>query len=145
MFDGITQMFENFQGRLGKIKKKDYEVRFEGFFSENKDCIQEMFDYMDSADDKQAAAAEIAVIYADKVNEAYAKRGKIPSNTRTDLTLFMIYYVFPSILKFEREDASLLADAIRDEWRIRTNNPNMDYTTYEEIYSEFKEKLFGFF
>ena len=57
----------------------------------------------------------------------------------------MIYFVFPSIIELEDANSKVLCDAIRDEWRKRTDNPVFDYTTYEDLHGSFQEKLFGIF
>jgi len=145
MFDGTQLMFDKFAKRLGKVKKKDYEVNFDSFMSENKDCLLEMLQYVGARDDKDEAAKEVAVIVFDNLTQQHGKRGKLRMNTCIDLSIYMIYYLFPAILKLEDDNSTLLADAIRDEWRIRTKNENFSYTTYDEVHTGFKEKLFGFF
>ena len=88
----------------------------------------------------------MAKALADAVEARFAKRGKISGRTQMDINLFMIYFVFPAILLTQSEYAGLLADAIRDEWRGRfKNSEQLSYTTYEEIYGTFQEKIFGMF
>ena len=66
--------------------------------------------------------------------------------SQMDINLFMIYFVFPAILLTQSEYAGLLADAVRDEWRGRfRESAQLNYTTYEEIYSTFQEKFLGLF
>ena len=95
---------------------------------------------------EREAAAQVAKALADAVEARFAKRGKISGRSQMDINLFMIYYVFPAILLTQSECATLLADAIRDEWRGRfRNSEQLGYATYEEISGTFKEKFLGIF
>ena len=104
-----------------------------------------MTQYIKGREDASVAADEVANIFAENVFAEYANGGKLPGSVKTDLSLFMIYFVFPSILKTGDSNSKLLCDAIRDEWRRRTDNPTFDYTTYEDLHGSFQEKLFGLF
>ncbi len=145
MFDNTGQMFNGYRTKLKKIKKKTYEERFELFFYENRSCFEDMTQYVKGREDKEVAAGEVANIFAENVFAEYGKGGKLSGSDRTDLSLFMIYFVFPSILNLEDVNSALLCDMIRDEWRRRTDNPAFDYTTYEDLHGSFQEKLFGIF
>ena len=145
MFDNSAAMFEGYRTKLKKIKKKTYEERFEIFFTQNRSCFEDMTQYVKGREDKEVAADEVANIFAENVFAEYSDSGKLSGSDRTDLSLFMIYYVFPSILKLEDANSRLLCDRIRDEWRRRTDNPAFDYTTYEDLHGSFQEKIFGIF
>lgn len=145
MFDGTTKMFEGFRAKIIISRKKEYENRFNDFLESNRECLEEMFDYVKGREDKEVAAKEVANNIAENLVSEYGKKGKIPKLIRPDLTLYFIYFVFPAILKLNKADSVLLADAIRDEWRERTDNPDLSYATYDDLYPGFKEKIFGFF
>ena len=145
MLDGTIQMFANYKLKLKKIKTKTYEERFAGFVEENKSCIDAMLVYVRGRVDKENAAKEVANIVAENVCAEYGWRGRIIGGAKADLSLYMIYFLFPALLKTEDENAVLLCESIRDEWRIRTKNPLFDFTTYEELHDTFQEKLFGVF
>ena len=145
MFDQSASMFEGYRTKLKKIKKKTYEERFRIFLDENTPCFADMLQYIKGRDDKDVAAAEVANIFAENVFCEYGRGGKLSGSVKTDLSLFMIYFVFPSILKLSDSASEVLCDAIRDEWRKRTDNPTFNYTTYEDLHGSFQEKLFGLF
>ncbi len=145
MFDQTAKMFTGYRTKLKKIKKRTYEERFDLFFSENRACFADMTQYVKGREDREVAAAEVANIFAENVFAEYGRGGKLSASDRTDLSLFMIYYIFPSILMLEDANSQLLCDSIRDEWRRRTDNPAFDYTTYEDLHGSFQEKLFGIF
>ncbi len=145
MFDQSAAMFEGYRSKLKKIKKKTYEERFDAFLSENRGIFEDMTQYVKGRDDAATAAGEVANIFTENVFAEYAKSGKLSGSVRTDLSLFMIYFVFPSLLKLDDPNSRILCDAIRDEWRRRTDNPSYDYTTYEDLHGSFQEKLFGLF
>lgn len=145
MFDQTAAMFDGYKAKLKKIKKKTYEERFAAFFDENKACFGDMTQYVKGREDTEVAAKEVANIFAENVFAEYAAGGKLSGSDKTDLSLFMIYFVFPSILKLSDTNSKVLCDMIRDEWRKRTDNPAFDYTTYEDLHGSFQEKLFGLF
>ncbi len=145
MFDQSASMFEGYRSKLRKIKKKTYEERFDIFFAENRQCFEDMLQYIMGREDATVAAGEVANIFAENVFAEYGRGGKLAADVRTDLSLYMIYFVFPSVLKLSDTNSRLLCDAIRDEWRRRTDNPAFDYTTYEDLHGSFQEKLFGLF
>ncbi len=145
MFDQVPQMFQGYKTRLRKIKKKTYEVRFAEFLDENRACLEDMTQYIKGRDDAAVAAAEVANIFAEHVFAEFSNNGKIQAGTKVDLSIYMIYFLFPSILELGDPNSQLLCDAIRDEWRRRTDNPSYDYTTYEDLHGSFQEKLFGLF
>ncbi|MBO4267614.1 MAG: hypothetical protein J5910_10560 [Lachnospiraceae bacterium] len=145
MFDQTSSMFDGYRSRLKKIKKKTYEERFAAFLTEYRACFDDMAQYIKGREDAETAAAEVANIFAENVFSEYGSNGKLSASDKTDLSLYMIYYIFPSILKTDDANAHLLCDAIRDEWRKRTDNPAFDYTTYEDLHGSFQEKLFGLF
>ena len=145
MFDQSAAMFEGYRTKLKKIKKKTYEERFDRFFNENRPVLDDMTQYIKGREDSAVAAGEVANIFAENVFAEYASGGKLAGSVKTDLSLFMIYFVFPSILKTGDSNSRILCDAIRDEWRKRTDNPTFDYTTYEDLHGSFQEKLFGLF
>ena len=145
MFDHSAAMFDGYRNKLRKIKKKTYEERFAVFYDENKEIFSDMTQYIKGRDDKETAAAEVANIFAENVFAEYARGGRLSGSDKADLSIYMIYFVFPSILKLSDPNSTVLCDAIRDEWRRRTDNPAYDYTTYEDLHGSFQEKLFGIF
>ena len=141
-------MFDNMEAMMDRIKKKVYAERMERFREKNLEILAQMTDFVEQAEEQERdkAAAQVAKALADAVEAGFAKRGKISGRTQMDINLFMIYFVFPAILLTQSEYAGLLADAIRDEWRGRfKNSEQLSYTTYEEIYGTFQEKIFGMF
>lgn len=145
MLDGTIQMFANYKLKLRRLKKKEYEERFAEFVTSNKSNIDAMLVYVRGREDKDAAAKEVANIVAEDVFAEYGRRGKLHGGAKADLSLYMIYFLFPALIKTEDENAKLLCDSIRDEWRVRMKNPLFDYTTYEELHDTFQEKIFGVF
>ena len=145
MFDNTVSMFDGYRSKLKKIKKKTYEERFDIFFAENRACFEDMTQYIKGREDTETAAGEVANIFAENVISEFGRSGKLSGSDRSDLSLYMIYFIFPAILKIDDANSKLLCDAIRDEWRRRTDNPSYDYTTYEDLHGSFQEKLFGLF
>lgn len=146
MLEREEAIFDDMERMLDRIKKKVYKERMESFRKKNAQLLSEMVHFVEQAEKRHEAAAEVAKTLADAVETRFAKRRKISGRTQMDINLFMIYYVFPAILLTESECAVPLADAIRDEWRVRfRDSGQLSYTTYEEISNTFQEKILGMF
>lgn len=144
MLDNAAVMFENMGMILNGLKKKTYEEYMNVFRENYKSYYDEIITYVEGSEDKAAAAKELAQAFCPQVIEAYAKRrGKVPKRVQMNLSFVMIYYFFPALLMTGSEDATIIADAFRDEWN-KANNCNIGYTTYENIYNGFKNRIFGF-
>lgn len=147
MLKDIQTIFDNHKEMMDHLKKKSYEKNMEIFVEKYGHYLTEMTDYVDAAEDKDAAAKELAVCLVDAVDTKYSKgiRKKIPSFLQADLNMYMIYFVFPAILKTEHEESKRIADAICNEWRQRFKEGQIGYTDYDSIYNSFREKIFGIF
>lgn len=147
MLNGLETMFDNMNGMMKKLKKKSYEENMKLFLNKNQHFFQEMTDYLDQANDHEKAAGEVAELFADTVETTFGRgaKQKIPSRTQADINFFLIYYVFPAILKTEHKDCRLIADSICKEWDRRFANSKIGYTDYDSLYQSFREKIFGIF
>lgn len=146
MLEQAGAMFDDMEAMMHRVKKKVYKERMEFFREKNADILKEMTDFVESAEDRKAAASQIATVIADAVAERFGKKGKISGRSQMDINLYMIYYVFPAILLTQSECAEILAEAVRDEWRGRfKDSAQINYTTYEDICGNFQEKIFGIF
>lgn len=146
MLEQAGSMFDDMEAMMHRIKKKVYKERMEVFREKNSDALAEMTGYVENAKDRKEAAAQVAAAFADAVAARFGRKGKISSRSQMDINLYMIYYVFPSILLTESECAEILADALRDEWRGRfRDSAQINYTTFEDLCGTFQEKIFGIF
>ena len=72
------------------------------------------------------------------------KRGVLDSRTRSEVSLFMVYYVFPAILK-QGETGTVIADGVLAACRKGLKNRGLRYVDYDTVYNGFNDKLFGLF
>lgn len=146
MLEQAGTMFDDMEAMIRHIKKKVYMERMEVFRAKNADTLREITAFVENAQEKQEAAAQVASILGDVVENRFAKRGKINGRNQMNINLYMIYFIFPSILMTKSECAEMIADAVRDEWRGRfKDSAQIDYTTYEDLCGSFQEKIFGMF
>lgn len=147
MLENVETMFSNMEYMLKKLKKESYEENTQQFLGRYGHYFQEMMEYMDAAQDKEKAAGEIAAVLGECVETMFGKgsKKKIASRTQSDINFFMIYYVFPSVLRTEHQDCKLVADSICAEWKKRFKNSEIGYTDYDTLYNAFREKIFGIF
>ena len=115
----------------------------ENFREKNECFFQKMAQYVEEEENKEEAAKEAAEILASAVEKRFSAKGRIKPYKQADVNLFMIYYVFPTILLMESEYSDLIAGSIRDLWKSRFRDSNIEYTTYDELYNSFQEKILG--
>lgn len=145
MLNHVETIYDNMTGMMKKLKKASYCKNMEAFQEKNGHFFQEMIQYTEKSEDKETAAREIAERFTDAVWDSFSKNGKIRSITQADLNLFTIYYVFPAILLTGSDDATMIADHIRDAWTAKFKDSNIQYMDYDKIYESFQEKIFGSF
>ena len=145
MLDHAETMFEGMSEMMKRLKKASYEKNMNAFRERNEGILREMTDYVDAAEDKDAAAKQLAQAFTGRVREAFQVKGKIRSRRQADLNFFMIFYVFPAILLTNHPEAKRIADAVRDSWRSTFQDSNIDYRDYDTIYNSFNEKILGIF
>lgn len=145
MLRNLETMFENMDDMIRNLKKKSYENHMMQFLEKNGHFFREMTDYVEASENKQDAAAEIAQRVGESVERRFSQgiRRKVPSYVQADVRFFMIYYVFPALLKTEHEQCRLIADSICKEWKNRFKRSTIGYTDYDSLYESFREKAFG--
>lgn len=141
----MEKIFDDYKRRLRHLKKKSYRENMEGYKAENEAFYQDLLKSVNEASDKEEKASQIAEDMFKAAVNVFGKNGKMKSTSKSDCCFFMIYYVFPFIQLQNNEDSKLLCDAILDKWHVGFNNEAMSYTTYEELYNSFNEKIFGIF
>lgn len=145
MLNQVETIFDDMLVMMKKLKKDTYEKNMKTFRETYGHFFDEMIQYADASEDKEAAARETAVVFTEAVNRKFAVKGKIRPRTQADLNFFMIYYVFPAILLTAGENSDLIAKSIRDEWKTKFKDSNINYTDYDTIYGGFRNKIFGIF
>lgn len=146
MLEGIETIFENKEKMMTHLKKKNYEANTKVFLQNNGHFFEEMKNYIEQAEEKDTAAIKIAETFVNAVERNFSnKKGKVPASVQVDLNFFMIYYVFPTILKIESEYAKSIADKICELWGTRFKDSKIQYTDYDTLYGSFRNKIFGIF
>ncbi len=144
MLQGIEQIFENNTEMITSLKRTTYQEKFKKFQTEYGYYFEEMRDYMEETDNHEAAAEAIGIRLMHAAEKKCGnRRGKLDGRTRSELSLFMVYYVFPSILK-QGEDAEILAEGVLKVSRKVLRNKDLQYADYDTIYYGFSDKILGF-
>lgn len=142
----MAKMYDNMLKMLKKLKKPTYEKNSQEFRERYGHFFQQMTTYVGQAEDKKKAGYEIGRQLAREVREAFASpRGRMNSGTQANLNLYTIFYVFPTLLMTESEDAIMIADCICQEWAKEFKGNNIRYTDYDTLYQSFRNKIFGIF
>ena len=114
------------------------------FSEKNNEFFFQMMDQL-KVEKKEVVAKHLSNSFVNAVKQIYEKRGKIRGSLQMDLNFFMIYYVFPSILMTQSDDAKLMADTLCETWGNSFKDSKIGYTDYDTLYESFKEKIFGIF
>lgn len=144
MLDKITLIFDDYEVKMKRLKKAAYKQNMEAFCEEQRDIISEMLTLVGQAEDKDAKAIEIGQDFSKKIFDIFAKRGRVSGTKKSDLSLFMIYYVFPTILLTRNPNAELLCDKMRDTWNEQFK-VNINYADFDTLCAGFRDKMFGLF
>lgn len=145
MLQGIETIFDEKEEMLKHLKKKSFEKNTREFLAKHGHFFEEMASYTAQSEEKEKAAEELGQCIVDAVKKKFEnKRGKIDGRTQIDLNFFMIYYVFPNILR-SGEDGTVIADGIRNVWSKSFKDGEIQYTDYDTLYNSFREKIFGIF
>ena len=145
MLNQVESIFDDMIAMLKKIKKKTYEPRMKDFRERYGHYFTEMTEYLDSMEDKEQAAQDVADAFVAAVKSHAEVKGKIGGRKQVDMNFFMIYYVFPAILLTEPENADDIDKAICKKWGKTFKDSNIGYTTYEKLNESFRNKIFGIF
>lgn len=145
MLQGIEIIFAERVTMLTSLKKKGYEIFFREFEREHEHYFVEMREYAEQAASGEAAAEEIGeCIMQAMVKTCSNKRGKLDARTKSELSLFLVYYVFPMILK-QGEMGKVIADGVLASCRRGLKNRSLQYVNYDTVYNGFHEKILGLF
>ena len=145
MLEHVEVLFEDKSAMMRKLKKTNYEENMTKFRETYKGYLEEMLGAVSTAEDADEAAKVVGTVFADRVFDAFAVKGKVKGAEHADLNLFMIYYVFPAILLTEDPNATTLCDGLKTAWNGRFKNTNISYTDYETLSNSFRNKIFGIF
>lgn len=145
MLEQIGTIFDDEHALLKNLKKKVYEENFKIFQAKHGHFIDEMISFVNDSEDRNSAIDEVSKIFCEHALNDTIINGKKKNRYQIDFNFYMIYYVFPSILKTNDVNAIRICDCLRDTWNATFVNTNINYTDYETLHSSFKEKIFGIF
>ena len=144
MLQQVESIFENMAPMLKGLKKKSYETNMKAFREKNNEFFFGLMDQLKMGN-KEVIAKHLSNSFVMAVKQIFEKNGKIKGKLQMDLNFFMIYYVFPSILMTQSDDAKLMADTLCETWGNSFKDGKIGYTDYDTLYESFKEKIFGLF
>ncbi|MBR1847933.1 MAG: hypothetical protein IJ791_01665 [Lachnospiraceae bacterium] len=145
MLEHVEVLFEDKAAMMRKLKRASYEENMKKFRETYKAYLEEMLEAVSTAESAEDAAKTVGAVFADRIFDAFAVKGKVKGAEHADLNLFMIYYVFPAILLTEDPNAHMLCDGLKTAWNGRFQNTNIGYTDYETLSNSFRNKIFGIF
>lgn len=143
MLQGLEMIFSDRAKMMTSLKKSTYEAFSKEFEQKYGHFFSEMKEYVEQAEDRRAAADEIGGCVVQAVMKCGVnKRGRLDAKARSEFSLFMVYYVFPAILK-QGEAGTVIADGVLAACRAVLKNRSLQYVDYDTIYRGFRDKIFG--
>ena len=126
----ISKIFEDV-APLSKISsKKEYEQKMNMFLSDRYELLGDLV----TASDVAASSKD----FCQGVTDEFKKFGKVRMGDLMNLNYFLIYYIFPAILK----KGTSICDTLRDTWNSHFNS-KINYTDYDTLMEGFQTKIFG--
>lgn len=145
MLEGVGEIFSDYKEMLKKLKKKQYEERTARFKNDFGHYFDEMNAYIESSDNKEVAMQELCDAFCADVDKKYRKWGRISGRVKLDLSFHLLYFVFPTIIAYEKDYSLAFADKLREVWNEKFGEKIVSCADYNSLYSSFNEKMFGMF
>ncbi len=128
----IEKIFEDVDYLSRVHSKKEYESYSRAFMSDRYYLLEDLI----SEDDVQTQSQ----LFCEDVYSSFKKFGKVRGRDQMNLNYFMIYYLFPNLLK--EENGKEICDTLKDEWNQKFKC-NISYTDYDSLMEGFQTKIFG--
>lgn len=132
----VKEIFADYDYLLKNFKKKQY--------IKNMQLFRDKWDSILSDTVMQNDHQTVCEEFVKQVISIYSRFGKLGKLKKIDLGLFMVYFIFPSILLTQKEGAVDMADCLLNTWNSMMET-NIEYMQYEEIVNNFNDKMFGIF
>lgn len=136
MDKNVKQMFSDCNYFLKKFNDEDYKYNMKLFREKwNKTFVETIVLRNYEAD---------SLSFVSQVKTLYTRFGKVNKSRKQDLSLFMIYFVFPAILLTDEAEAKELCDVLLMTWN-KEMGTDISYTNYDDILANFNDRMFGMF
>ena len=135
----MIKLFDDYEILLTGFNRAKYIKNMQVFKEKYKDALTEL--YRQSKEEYRS--------FCEAVYKRYSFMGKVGKMKKKDLNLFMIYYIFPSMLLIgednaEKEMAHTGCDSLLETWNS-VFDTDISYLEYPVIIEGFNDKLFGVF
>ncbi len=140
----ILSIFEDMEMFIKNLNKTRYDTNFQTFYEKHNVFFSSLLSAIENSDNKEEVSNDISMRFIEAVRSTYGnKKGVIKSYFLADINMFMVQYIFPSIMKVESEYSLLLVESLRENWSATFKGSNLQHTTFETIFSGFKNKFLG--
>ena len=138
----IEKLYSEIKYYNDSFKRLRYEAAFEAYLYENRTCLQELRDKMDTYDSPAKATERMSKAFVSKVKTQFAAAdGKPPSwETQLALNMFTTSYVLPAMLSMDSSLMKQLAEEIAVCWRKAFKKSNISCATFQQLSEGFKSR-----
>ena len=143
-------LFENYEQYLTKFTKQEYPEAFEGYYAKAEPILKAIDEKYASFDGKKAEfCQEISQLICEQAlsrkQHSQFKNQKQELKWQMDMNLFMVSFLFPTIMECRNEYYKELCSELEKSWAKTFRRNKIKAATYETVNSGFQKKAFGLF
>jgi hypothetical protein len=138
----VEKLYSDIKHYNDSFKRLRYESAFEAYLYENRQCLNELRNKMDTYDSPEKAISRMSKQFVSKVAISFSdKQGNPPSwETQLSLNVFTTSYVLPAMLSMDSSLMKQLAEEICSCWRKTFKKSNISCATFQQLSEGFKNK-----
>ena len=143
----LIEVFSDHEVLMKRLKKNEYIKNMEVFRTKFALQLKNLLEYKGSGegeDTDDRYSVPVSQLY-----EKYSFLGKVGKLKTHDLSLFMVFYVFPAMLlvgkeEYGPEETTAACDSLVAAWNNRFGS-DIKYIDYNTLIAGFNTKMFGIF
>lgn len=143
MVINIQGLFENHEKMIRIKSQSAYEKKMAEFRENQGACLQEYYNRIDFDEDKEQALEQASEQFAKEAFASFEKKGRVKMNRLGPLNLYMVFFVFPTILQERYEDGTEICESLKTQWNKVFLGATIGYADYETLKSGFRTTFLG--
>lgn len=144
----MTELFDDYEILLQKFKKSEYIKNMDVYRNKYEEQLKTLIDAASDVNDPDASKDKY-IEFSKQICKKYSFLNRLGKLKKQDLSLFMIYFIFPAMLLTGKDNdcderSKEACDRLLKAWND-TLGVNIDYVDYNNILAGFNDKMFGIF
>lgn len=139
----IQGLFEDHEKMIRIKSQSAYEKKMAEFRENQGACLQAYYNRIDFGENQEQALGQASEQFATEAFALFEKKGKVKMNRLGPLNLYMVFFVFPTILQERYEDGPQICESLKTEWNKVFRGATIGYADYETLKSGFRTTFLG--